>query len=134
MKARNLGSANQLRISLLGLTLVGIAVLALVVHVTGRPAKAEEVEARDAFVADLQAGKLSTRDAFEARCRAAQRSEQTKTGTELHYTFANIYVTFGPLGPPILESESTYSGADRRVQSYRRAAAPGLVFDLLGCE
>jgi hypothetical protein len=128
-----MSSAKKLQFSLLGMILAGVFVAAVIVHVSGRNAEAEAVEARNAFAADLQAGNLSTRAVFESRCHPAQKVTETNAGVELHYAVANIYVTFAPLGPPVLESESSYRDEQGMVHSYRAPAEPGLVFDLLGC-
>jgi len=112
------------------------ALVLFVLHInsaSGRP-ELDAENARIAFAADLQNGKLNTPEAFGARCGAPQKVTHAAGRTELEYTFAEIYVTFGPARPPILESETTDIGSDGRVKSNRIPASPFLVFELLGCK
>jgi len=121
------------RLSALVVVLAALILIVLHVNSSSRRAEIEAENARNAFAADLQNGKLNTPEAFEARCMAPQKVVQTMDGTELQYSFAEIHVTFGPAGPPILESETVDLGSGGRVRSDRIPASPKLVFELLGC-
>jgi hypothetical protein len=120
-------------VSVLGIIAIVIVVVVIVASTLGKNAAAEAAEARNAFAGDLRNGKINTPSAFQSRCRAPESTRQTEAGTELRYESAEIYVIFAKSGPPVLETESLYSDESGRVKSYRTAASPTLVFDVLGC-
>jgi hypothetical protein len=123
-----------LRFPALGVALAAMVLLALHVNSSSRRAEVEAENARDAFAADLESGRLNSPEAFENRCMTPQKIIQTKDGTELEYSFAEIHVTFRPTVPPILESETVDIDSNGRVKSDRIPASPKLVFELLGCK
>jgi len=122
-----------IRLSALALVLAALILIVLHVNSASRRAEIEAENARNAFAADLQSGKLNTPDAFEARCMTPQRVIETVNGTELEYSFAEIHVTFGRSRSPIIESETIDIGPEGKVKSHRIPASPSLVFELLGC-
>jgi hypothetical protein len=122
---------------IVGFSVIGpvlaICGLLFCVAVATRDSEAKGDDPADTFAADLQNGNLATSDAFEARCKPAQRSRTTSAGIELYYPVAEIYVTFPKSAPPILESESAHAGSDGRFTSSRTPLSPAIVFDLLEC-
>lgn len=85
------------------------------------------------FATDLAAGRISTPQAFDARCGAPRWTESTKRGQEFHYLVeaGDIYVTFAASGPVFEIERLRWRGS--RATPYRVPAATDFVRDALGC-
>ena len=112
------------RIPLVAIFAAAALILWAVAFTSSRTAAAHRDTALAAFSADLAAGKLSTPDAFEARCGHAH----WRDAESLDYD-GNIRIRFSSGQPPAL---LTIHAGRHREWAYR--ADDGFVFDRLRCQ
>jgi hypothetical protein len=122
------------RYLLSGVILVCIVAFVIFANILSRRDQASAADPKTAFLADVAAGKLSTAEAFKARCGTPRDTKETEQGTELLYrTGSLVYFVTLTQTAPIFETEGTYE-VNGKFKSYRVNQDPANFFSVLKCK
>jgi zinc-ribbon domain len=120
------------RFPLWSILLVAIAAFVIFAGIMSSHDNAKAADSGTAFAADLQAGKLSSPAAFEARCGHPRWTKTTAAGAELHYAPQDIFVTLASSGPRFEKEQVTIE--DGKASTWRTAMDPAAAAAGLGCK
>jgi hypothetical protein len=122
------------RYSVWGVILVCIVAFVILAKILSRRDQSSTADAKAAFLADVAAGKLSTAEAFKARCGTPKDTKETKQGTELLYRAGSlVYFVTLTRTSPIFETESSYE-VNGEFKSFRVNQEPANFFSALKCK
>jgi hypothetical protein len=121
------------RLSLWAVLLIAVATFFVFTYIYSGYQRNQAKATQEIFLADLHAGKLSTPEAFEARCSQPRWTTETKAGTELHYLNGNdYYVTFANGRPQLaIGHVEIVNGKPRE---WRSRPDDGFYLSALGCK